>query len=84
MCMKGFVAFCLQYMLWFNDVKAYADNAIIGFEGRLDLACHQTMLAQFLVLKLNFNAASMSDPDSSKSFCFKTKHPSFRMLCQYF
>lgn len=56
MCMKGFVA------------KAYAGNAVIGFEGCLDPACHQAMLAPFLVLKLNFNVASISDPDSSRSF----------------
>lgn len=74
MCMRGFVAFFLQEMLWFNDVKAYADNAVIGLDGCLDPPCHQAMLAQFLILKQNFNVASMSDPDSSKSFCFKTKH----------
>lgn len=39
---------------------------------RLSEPCLVTTLAQFLILKLNFNVPSMSDSHSSKSFCFKT------------
>lgn len=65
--------FFLQEMLRFNDVKIYADNAVTGFEGCLDPPCHQAMLTQFLILKVSYYVASMSDPDSSKHYCFQPK-----------